>query len=203
MTKDYSINQDNPDVYVSDSEDIKQCWKNILRIIPGTIPLMPRFGSDLYKYADLPVTKSFSEASNTIIKDLSKWESRTKITKVTRTVLDSKVMINIFGIYSATGEAIVSQENFNSLWGNSLPVIPERQAVEMKVVTFTNADLNIDHQLIIPYIVDGILPGITVIDNDGVRWTEVNMIVQYVDGNIIVTFPGEIAGTWTYQLEIF
>jgi phage baseplate assembly protein W len=121
MKNDFSINQTNPDEYVSGVDDIKQCWWNILRTVPGSIPLMPEFGCDLYKYVDKPITLSFSEAANKITSALAKWETRATISKVTRTIDGSRIYINVVGIYISTGESIISQYSLTDLFGTTLP----------------------------------------------------------------------------------
>lgn len=110
MKNDISINQDNFTQNVKGFEDIKQCWKNILFTIPGSIPLMPTFGCDIWQFIDKPTSDSFGKARNVIIAALEKWETRAKITKVTRTIEGSKVLVNILGIAN-TGEIINSQIN--------------------------------------------------------------------------------------------
>ncbi len=118
MINDQSINQSNPDEYVTGIEDVKQCWWNILKTIPGSVPLMPAFGCELYRYVDHPVNASFAELGNKIISALTKWETRTTISKVTRTVSGSRVYLNIAGIYTSTGESVVSQIDLATLFGN-------------------------------------------------------------------------------------
>lgn len=115
MTNDRSINQDDFSKEVLNFDDIKQCWKNILYTIPGTYPLLPTFGCDIWKYIDNPTSDSFGRARNVIIAALEKWEPRAKITNVKRNTVDSQIFISIMGIYTETGETIVSQieENVN------------------------------------------------------------------------------------------
>lgn len=110
MRNDISINQNDFTQNVEGFEDIKQCWKNILFTIPGSIPLLPTFGCDIWQYIDKPTSDSFGKARNVIIAALEKWEPRTKITKVTRTIEGSTILINLFGI-TGTGEIISSQIN--------------------------------------------------------------------------------------------
>jgi len=108
MTNDRSINQDDFSKEVLNFEDVKQCWKNILYTIPGTYPLLPTFGCDIWQYIDSPTSDSFGKARNVIIAALEKYEKRAKITNVKRSMVESRVFISIMGIYSATGETIDS-----------------------------------------------------------------------------------------------
>lgn len=100
---DQSINQEVLTEYVSGFEDIKQCWKNILFTVPGTFPMLPTFGCDMFKYVDRPITESFGKLRNIIVAALEKWEPRARIDKVTRTINDSQILINIFGTQINTG----------------------------------------------------------------------------------------------------
>lgn len=127
--QDRSINQDDLSTYVQDMEDIKQCWKNILFTVPGTFPLLPEFGSDLYKYVDKPVTDSFGKLRNVIIAALERFEPRAKINKVTRTIENERIWINLFGTVKNTGEAIIS----------NIIIIPE---VVIPVPTFGTITIN-------------------------------------------------------------
>ena len=104
---DYSMNIEMPTEYVKGVEDVKQSWGIILSTIPGTVPLQPNFGSNLYSYMDQPINKAFSSMANTIIKDLEKWETRAKISKVTRTLNGSQIIIIIEGIYKPTGKQLL------------------------------------------------------------------------------------------------
>ena len=106
---DQSINQKELTQYVQGIEDIRQCWENILFTIPGTFPLLPTFGCDLFKYLDKPITDSFGKVRNVIIAALERFEKRAKITKVTRVISESNLIINIEGIQVNTGSSIYTQ----------------------------------------------------------------------------------------------
>jgi len=101
---DTSIDQSDFTKNVEGIEDIKQCLQNILFTIPGSIPLMPTFGCDLFKYMDKPNSDSFGKVRNVIIAALEKWETRTKITKCTRIVNGNQMFIDVLGTYQ--GQAI-------------------------------------------------------------------------------------------------
>jgi len=116
VINDKSINQDNTGEYVEGIEDIKQCWRNIIFTAPGTIPFFPEFGCNYFKFIDLPITKSFAEAANIIIAALTRWEPRTTINKVTRTIVDSQVIINVFATYKSTGESIISEIDLSKIF---------------------------------------------------------------------------------------
>lgn len=116
MINDRSINENDYTVHVEGIEDVKQSWRRILRTVPGAVRMNPTFGCDLYKYIDLPVTNSFSKAASDIIAALSKWETRATINKITRTVIESRVYINIVGVYVSTGESIITQLDLSTIF---------------------------------------------------------------------------------------
>lgn len=109
-----SINQSNTSLYVEGFEDIKQCWKNIMFTVPGTFPLLPEFGCDLFKYIDKPVTESFGKLRNVIIAALEKWEPRAKISKVTRVISGSQLLVNISATENNTGLPIYAQVDLSA-----------------------------------------------------------------------------------------
>jgi len=106
---DQSVNQADPATWVKDFEDIKQCWQNILFTVPGTFPLLPEFGCDLFKYIDKPITDSFGKLRNVIIAALERFEPRARIDKVTRTINGSQILVNIFGTQVNTNLSITAQ----------------------------------------------------------------------------------------------
>ena len=106
MNSDYSISLKDRDNYVQGIEDVKQSWHIILTTVPGSIPLNPLFGSNLYTFIDKPVNTSFSDMANTIIKDLELWEKRTKITKVEKVIATSQIFLKIYGIYTPANDLV-------------------------------------------------------------------------------------------------
>jgi len=108
MNSDFSISLADREKYVKGLDDVKQSWGIILMTIPGSIPLKPTFGSNLYQYIDKPVNASFSDMANTIIQDLEFWEKRTKISRVERTINGSQILLNIYGIYTPTNDIVKS-----------------------------------------------------------------------------------------------
>lgn len=116
MINDRSINENDYTIHVEGIEDVKQSWRRILRTVPGAVRMNPTFGCDLYKYIDLPVTNSFSKAASDIIAAISKWETRATINKITRTVIESRVYINIVGVYVSTGESIITQLDLSTIF---------------------------------------------------------------------------------------
>jgi uncharacterized protein len=60
-------------------DDINQCIEIILTTIPGTDPLRPTFGSNIYKYIDKPLNIAIPNIYKAIIDALALWEKRIEI----------------------------------------------------------------------------------------------------------------------------
>ena len=113
----YTINLADKTKFVQGVDDIKQSWALILMTIPGTVPLFPTLGSNLFQYLDQPINKAFSGMANTIIKDLEYWEKRATISKVTRTLDGSTIKLMIQGINKATKAEIIQDIVVNEVNG--------------------------------------------------------------------------------------
>ncbi len=79
MSKQISIQ--NPDVLLSGTEDITQCVYLILSTIPGSDPLRPDFGSDLYKYLDKPLEENKPMMVYSIKEAVERWENRINVNR--------------------------------------------------------------------------------------------------------------------------
>lgn len=63
-------------------QDVRQCIDTILRTTPGTDPLRPQFGSNVYQYADKPVTIAVPGVIKAVIDALDLWEVRVVIQSI-------------------------------------------------------------------------------------------------------------------------
>lgn len=61
---------------------IRQCIDIIIRTTPGTDPLRPHFGSDVYKYQDHPVHVAIPNIKKAILEAVALWEKRVTITRI-------------------------------------------------------------------------------------------------------------------------
>ena len=113
MSGIYSISLKNPIKYVTGVDSVVQNWNIILSTIPGSIPLRPTFGSSLYQYLDKPVNTFYSQMAGTIIKDLQAHEPRATVSKVTRSLNLSQILLTIYGKYIPTGEEVVTTVEIN------------------------------------------------------------------------------------------
>ncbi|MCO5238875.1 MAG: GPW/gp25 family protein [Chitinophagaceae bacterium] len=63
-------------------QDVRQCIDTILRTTPGTDPLRPQFGSNIYQYVSKPVNVAVPGVVKAIIDALDLWENRVELQKV-------------------------------------------------------------------------------------------------------------------------
>jgi phage baseplate assembly protein W len=107
MNGDSAIDISTFGAIVQGIDDIVQCWSIILHTIPGSDPLRPDFGSDIYKYLDKANNSFGGNFSSQIIKDLERWETRCSISQVKVAVGDdNNIKVNILGVYKPTNTVI-------------------------------------------------------------------------------------------------
>lgn len=135
---DQSINQADLSTWVKDFEDIKQCWNNILFTVPGTFPLLPEFGCDLFKYLDKPITDSFGKLRNVMIAALERWEPRAKVDKVTRIINGSQLIVSISGIHRNTNIPVTAQIDLTT--GNETQLLNYASVAPVTIVIGGSAD---------------------------------------------------------------
>lgn len=62
--------------------DIRQCIDIILRTIPGSDPLRPLFGADVWRFVDKPSDVAIPNIKKAIVEALREWEPRISVTAV-------------------------------------------------------------------------------------------------------------------------
>lgn len=62
--------------------DVRQSIDIILRTIPGTDPLRPNFGCDVWRFVDAPAPIALPNMKKAIIEALQQWEKRISVTSV-------------------------------------------------------------------------------------------------------------------------
>lgn len=75
--------------------DIRQCIDIILKTVPGSAPLMPLFGCDVYKFIDAPVNLAVPNMKRSIFEALDIWEPRIKVTAITHELEYEKIIFSI------------------------------------------------------------------------------------------------------------
>lgn len=76
-------------------DDIRQCIDIILRTIPGSDPLRPLFGSNIYRYLDNPTDVAVPNMKLEIYEALSIWEPRITVVSITHQVTTAQIEFNI------------------------------------------------------------------------------------------------------------
>lgn len=78
-TRNWQVSINNPLARAEGAEDIAQCVYLILTTIPGSDPLRPDFGCNLYRYIDKPMTGAQPMAVYEITAAITRWENRIEV----------------------------------------------------------------------------------------------------------------------------
>lgn len=82
-TRNWQLNINDPATIVEGVDDIAQCIYIILNTVPGSDPLRPTFGSNIYQHLDKPI----NDVQPMLIYDattaVEKWEKRIVVDKCT------------------------------------------------------------------------------------------------------------------------
>lgn len=96
---------DDPARTVEGADDIRQCLYVILTTVPGSDPLRPDFGSDVYRYIDRPYSEMQSGLVYAAVQAIGKWEKRIEVSKCSLSPdgIDG-ITLTIEGKVTATGQ---------------------------------------------------------------------------------------------------
>lgn len=83
---------------------IRQCIDIIIRTTPGSDPLRPTFGSDVYKYVDYPIDIGIPNIKKAILEAIATWEKRVVINYIRHSLVQSQLTLEIG--YTLTDEAL-------------------------------------------------------------------------------------------------
>ena len=75
-SKDWTFSADVQGEVVEQLKDIQQCIYLILTTVPGTDPLRPDFGCDIFKWIDRPVNQAIPNMIKEVQVSIAKWEPR-------------------------------------------------------------------------------------------------------------------------------
>ena len=105
-TRNWQVSITDPSAIVEGIDDIAQCVYIILTTIPGSDPLRPTFGSDIYKYLDRPLETVKAKIIYAATEAVNRWEKRLEITggKISRDA--SRTTITLEGIIVASAEQV-------------------------------------------------------------------------------------------------
>lgn len=102
----WQISITDPAAIVEGIEDITQCIYTILTTIPGSDPLRPSFGSDVYRYLDKPHTGAKAQIIYAATVAIGRWEKRLEVTRCNVTRTETRTVITIEGAIVASAEAV-------------------------------------------------------------------------------------------------
>lgn len=105
----------------NDLDDIRQCIAVILTTPTGSDALRPFFGSDIFKFADTPVNIARPGISREALKQINKFETRVKVTKIDVILNNAdrekrQVLINITAVLLYNSAQIELLYNIDSLF---------------------------------------------------------------------------------------
>lgn len=86
-------------------DDIKQCINIILSTPKGSVPFLPDFGSDLWKYVDYPINQATPYLIKETIDAIEMWEQRIRITNIEILTGETTIIIKLQCEERKTGES--------------------------------------------------------------------------------------------------
>ena len=105
--RNWQVDINDPAAIVEGIDDIRQCIHIILTTVPGSDPLRPEFGSNVYKYLDQPLPVAKPQIIYAVTEAVGRWEKRLEVTKcniIRRTV--DRTTITIEGIVVASADQV-------------------------------------------------------------------------------------------------
>lgn len=95
VSNDWTPSASDPTKLVQDVDAISQNILIIITTVPGSDPLRPTFGADIYRWLDRPVNLALPNIILEAVNAIRAWEPRVEVTKVQRKVEESRILINI------------------------------------------------------------------------------------------------------------
>lgn len=105
-SRDWQISTAGVGLVAEGLEDIRQCLDICLRTTKGSDPLRPQFGSDIYQYADKPLSVAIPNIVRSIIEAVQIWETRVVINKVRWQVRETSIT-DFFITYRLVDEELI------------------------------------------------------------------------------------------------
>lgn len=105
-TRNWQVSIDDPLAIVEGIDDITQCVYIILTTVPGSDPLRPTFGSNVYKYLDKPLESVRAQIIYAATEAISRWEKRIEVAACTVVGDAGKTTITVAGTIVASAEQI-------------------------------------------------------------------------------------------------
>lgn len=105
-TRNWQISISDPQAIVEGIDDIVQCVNVILITIPGSDPLRPSFGANVYKYLDKPLATVKAQIIYEATEAVNKWEKRIRVTGCNVKRDAGKTAITIVGTVIASAQQV-------------------------------------------------------------------------------------------------
>lgn len=80
---------------VTQWDDIAQCLATIATTKKGSVPLMPTFGSDVWRYQDWPITRAGAHIVRELTSAWTQWEPRIQIDRITPRIHGAGLVIRL------------------------------------------------------------------------------------------------------------
>jgi phage baseplate assembly protein W len=95
ISNDWTLSLKSPSTLVQGVDAINQNILVILTTVPGSDPLRPEFGADIFRWLDQPVNVAMPNIIREAVNAIRTWEQRVEITKIQRRVENSQIFLNI------------------------------------------------------------------------------------------------------------
>ena len=144
---------------------IRQCIDIIIRTTPGSDPLRPEFGSDVWRWIDAPADIAIPNIKKAIIDGVTAWERRVTITAITHELEISHLKINVnYRLTDSTISDLISIVVGNG--GVATSVSPRRLVLQGLFPVNPNnyqysAELILNSEVVLPSVPDAGFPDIT------------------------------------------
>jgi len=94
---------------VAGIDDLHQCIRTILMTPKGSVPHRPEFGSDLWRYIDLPTGEAIPHVIREGIDALRQWEPRIEVIRMVPIELSAHLHITVEWRLDGRGEMIATE----------------------------------------------------------------------------------------------
>lgn len=94
---------------VAGVDDIHQCIRTILMTPKGSVPHRPEFGSDIWRYLDLPTGEAIPHVVREGIEALRRWELRIEVIRMVPVELGAHLHITVEWRLDGRGEMVATE----------------------------------------------------------------------------------------------
>lgn len=94
---------------VAGGDDIHQCIRTILMTPKGSVPHRPEFGSDIWRYLDLPTGEAIPHVVREGIEALRRWELRIEVIRMVPVELGAHLHITVEWRLDGRGEMVATE----------------------------------------------------------------------------------------------